>query len=101
MDTSLFPSQYRSAVCAHHSVSGGLKVVFGSDRRVFIAETVHTVQGKPCVNDSKIPYQGRCLRLPYRQLLEVKSSQERRKYKIFTELKALLECDEMKNTMNI
>lgn len=68
---------------------------------VFTTETVRTVQGKPSVSDSQIQYQGRCLRLLYRQLLEVKSLQERRKYKIFTEIKALSECDEIQNMKNI
>lgn len=43
-------------------------------------ETVHTAWGKPCVSDSRTPYQGRCLRLLCRQLLAVRSLQGKRKY---------------------
>lgn len=46
----------------------------------YFAETVHTAQAKPCVSAWKTPYPGRCLRSLFRQPLEVRSSQEKRKH---------------------
>lgn len=57
-------------------------VVSGCDWCIFITETARTAQGKPCANDSKTPYQGRCLRSLCRQLLEVRSLLEKRKYRV-------------------
>lgn len=62
----------------------------------FITETVRTVLGKPCVNDWKIPFRGNCLKLPYKQPLEVRSLRGKRKYKICTKLLYVLEKYEKK-----
>lgn len=61
--------------------TGSLTVLWFVLMCVFIAGSVRTVWGKPCASGYRTPFQGRCLRLPYRQLLEARLLQEKRKCK--------------------
>lgn len=70
-----------TADCIHHTLLRSC-CCFCSDMCAFITETVPIVRVKPCVNDSKTRYRGRCLRSLYRQLSVVRSSRERREYNL-------------------